>query len=138
VTSIVQSIASGKQAGSAPPTPSNVDNNRSSTNTFDTLNQDLAFLREQATRQNDQQQQTQMDSLQHTRRMEEERRQDSKRHHQRHDFVRGKTEQLSIDEYDIRMEQDDEEAEQRRLEKQQREMENSFRQVRKKKKIRKS
>ncbi|CAO3594104.1 unnamed protein product [Absidia cylindrospora] len=131
VTSIVQSIASGKpvDATTAPASSSSSPGtgNNTSSNSLDTLSQDLAFLRERATRKQ-QQSPPHMDSLQQTRRMEEGRRQDQRRQHQRQDFVRGQTEQLSIDEYDIRMAQDDEEAEQRRLEKHQKEMENSFRQ----------
>ncbi|ORZ24103.1 hypothetical protein BCR42DRAFT_446075 [Absidia repens] len=133
VTSIVQSIASGKQADvtTTPASSSSpATGNNKPINSLDTLSQDLAFLRERATRKQQQQQQSppHTDSLQQTRRMEEGRRQDQRRQHQRQEFVRGQTEQLSIDEYDIRMAQDDEEAEQRRREKHQKEMENSFRQ----------
>lgn len=130
MTLAVQAIAAGKEFGSAAgnePSPS-----RQTMDSTDTLSKDLAFLRERATRSESQQSDrhsAHKPSQQSDRkpRWEDDRRHEPK--HQRQTFVRGQPEQLSIDEYDVGMERDDEEAEQRRQEKHQRELEASFRQV---------
>ncbi|KAI8339040.1 hypothetical protein BC941DRAFT_421950 [Chlamydoabsidia padenii] len=125
VTSAMQSISSCKDFGS--------DTNEAPTTTdpTDTLSKDLAFLRERATRTDQQHSRHQPQKASHSdqqHRWNQDRRQEPKRQHHKQEFVRGQLEQLSTDEYDIGMARDDEEAEQRRQEKQQRELEATFRQ----------
>ncbi|KAI8093854.1 uncharacterized protein BX664DRAFT_115493 [Halteromyces radiatus] len=118
VESIVQSICSGKTIDSTidnTTTHETIENNDSME---DTLSKDLAFLRERATRSEAQQE--------NHHRTEDRRQPDHRR--RRQEFVRGQSEQLSMEEYDVELERDDEEAERRRQEKHQKEMLAIFRQ----------
>ncbi|CAO3623837.1 unnamed protein product [Cunninghamella echinulata] len=125
----------------------NIDDNKEGNekqNIMDALGKDLAFLREQATKASSSQDQQNNTHERHRSISEEE---NLDHHHQRHrhhrhhhdedrrqqqrkrqEFVKGHTEQLSIEDYDPELEKDDEEAERRKQEKYQKEMEITFRQ----------
>ncbi|CAO3645687.1 unnamed protein product [Cunninghamella blakesleeana] len=136
------------------PSESTNNNENKESSIMDKLGQDLAFLREQATKSsssshNDHHRHHHERS--HSTSTEKEDEDDHHRHrHRRHhhndddndnendshrrrqrkkqEFVKGHTEQLSIEDYDMELEKEDEEAERRKQEKYQKEMEATFRQ----------
>lgn len=131
-------------------TTADINNNENKeSNIMDKLGQDLAFLREQATKSsssshNEHPRHHERNHSNSTEKEDEEDHHHRHRHHRHHhdddddhrrrqqrkrqEFIKGHTEQLSIEDYDIELEKDDEEAERRRQEKYQKEMEATFRQ----------